>query len=107
MKLAVLPGDGIGPEVVEVALNVTKAVCEKFRHTLTYEYGIVGACAIAIEIANSRTIEKTKKKSSTRILPDVKVRKQYGKPYHLVWKYNNLLILRRFYAYRIARTICS
>ena len=46
MKIAVLPGDGIGPEVVEVALNVTKEVCKKFGHELSYEYGIVGACAI-------------------------------------------------------------
>lgn len=30
LHIAVLPGDGIGPEVVEQALNVTKAVCEKF-----------------------------------------------------------------------------
>src|ERR1035437_9241134 len=46
LNIAVLPGDGIGPEIVEQALNVTKAVCEKFGHKLTYEYAIVGACAI-------------------------------------------------------------
>ncbi len=46
MNIAVLPGDGIGPEIVEQALNVTKAVCKKFGHSLTYEYAIVGACAI-------------------------------------------------------------
>jgi len=46
LNIAVLPGDGIGPEIVEQALNVTKAICAKFGHTLTYEYGIVGACAI-------------------------------------------------------------
>ncbi|MDP4239217.1 MAG: 3-isopropylmalate dehydrogenase [Bacteroidota bacterium] len=46
LTIAVLPGDGIGPEIVEQALNVTKAVCKKFGHTLNYEYGIVGACAI-------------------------------------------------------------
>lgn len=46
MKIAVLPGDGIGPEVVEQALNVTKAVCEKFGHELSYEYAICGAHAI-------------------------------------------------------------
>jgi 3-isopropylmalate dehydrogenase len=46
MNVAVLPGDGIGPEIVEVALNVTKAVCEKFGHELTYETALVGACAI-------------------------------------------------------------
>ncbi|KAA6300705.1 MAG: 3-isopropylmalate dehydrogenase [Candidatus Ordinivivax streblomastigis] len=46
MKLAVLPGDGIGPEIVSVALDVTQVVCEKFGHELQYEYGICGASAI-------------------------------------------------------------
>jgi 3-isopropylmalate dehydrogenase len=46
IKIAVLPGDGIGPEVVEQALNVTKAVCAKFGHELTYQYAICGANAI-------------------------------------------------------------
>lgn len=46
MNIAVLPGDGIGPEIVEVALNVTKAVCEKYGHQLSYEYAICGATAI-------------------------------------------------------------
>lgn len=46
LNIAVLPGDGIGPEIVTQALNVTKAVCEKFGHKLNYEYAIVGACAI-------------------------------------------------------------
>ncbi|VBB43985.1 3-isopropylmalate dehydrogenase [uncultured Paludibacter sp.] len=46
LKIAVLPGDGIGPEIVKQALDVTKAVCEKFGHQLEYKEGIVGACAI-------------------------------------------------------------
>lgn len=46
LNIAVLPGDGIGPEIIGQALRVTEAVCEKFGHELTYEYGIVGACAI-------------------------------------------------------------
>jgi 3-isopropylmalate dehydrogenase len=46
MKIAVLPGDGIGPEVVEQALNVTKAVCAKFGHELSFQYAICGAHAI-------------------------------------------------------------
>lgn len=46
IKLAVLPGDGIGPEVVDQALKVTKAVCEKFGHELEYDKALVGACAI-------------------------------------------------------------
>ncbi|MDD3079599.1 MAG: 3-isopropylmalate dehydrogenase [Paludibacter sp.] len=46
LNIAVLPGDGIGPEIVEQALNVTKAICEKFNYELTYEHALVGACAI-------------------------------------------------------------
>ncbi|MDR1371849.1 MAG: 3-isopropylmalate dehydrogenase [Dysgonamonadaceae bacterium] len=46
IKLAVLSGDGIGPEIVAQALNVTKAVCKKFGHDLSYKEALVGACAI-------------------------------------------------------------
>ena len=46
MNIAVLPGDGIGPEIVAQALNVTKAICKKFGHELTYKQALVGACAI-------------------------------------------------------------
>ncbi|MBO7466551.1 MAG: 3-isopropylmalate dehydrogenase [Bacteroidaceae bacterium] len=46
LYIAVLPGDGIGPEVVAQALRVVRAVCEKFNHQLTYEYGLCGASAI-------------------------------------------------------------
>lgn len=46
LNIAVLPGDGIGPEIISVALDAAKAVCEKFGHELTYEYGICGASAI-------------------------------------------------------------
>lgn len=46
LNIAVLPGDGIGPEVMKQALKITSAVCEKFGHTLTYKEAIVGACAI-------------------------------------------------------------
>ena len=46
LKIAVLPGDGIGPEIVKQALDVTQIVCDKFGHKLEYNYAIVGACAI-------------------------------------------------------------
>lgn len=46
LNIAVLPGDGIGPEIVKQALRVTEAVCKKFNHELEYKYGIVGAYAI-------------------------------------------------------------
>lgn len=45
-KIAKLPGDGIGPEVVEQAVKVVDAVCEKFGHKAEYAFGYAGACAI-------------------------------------------------------------
>ena len=46
IKIAVLPGDGIGPEVTAQALKVIEAVCKKCRHELHYREALVGACAI-------------------------------------------------------------
>jgi 3-isopropylmalate dehydrogenase len=46
LKIAVLPGDGIGPEIVAQALAAVKAVCKRFGHELTYSEALVGACAI-------------------------------------------------------------
>lgn len=46
MNIAVLAGDGIGPEIVGQALKVVKLVCKKYNHELTYKEGIVGATAI-------------------------------------------------------------
>lgn len=45
-KIAVLPGDGIGPEIIEQAVNVLKAVEKKFNHEFEYNYGLIGAAAI-------------------------------------------------------------
>ena len=46
LKIAVLPGDGIGPEIMDVALDVLKASCQKFILVLDYVKALVGACAI-------------------------------------------------------------
>ncbi|MCW0482786.1 3-isopropylmalate dehydrogenase [Gaoshiqia sediminis] len=46
LKLAVLPGDGIGPEIVEQAMKSVKAIAAKFNHELEYEYALTGATAI-------------------------------------------------------------
>lgn len=46
LNIAVLPGDGIGPEIIEQAVKVTDAVCKKFGHQIDYKYGLVGADAI-------------------------------------------------------------
>lgn len=45
-KIGVLPGDGIGPEIVEQAIKVLNAVGKKYNHTFEYTYAPVGATAI-------------------------------------------------------------
>lgn len=45
-KIAVLQGDGVGPEIVNASINVLKAVGSKFDHEFTFSYGLVGAAAI-------------------------------------------------------------
>jgi len=44
--IAVLPGDGIGPEVIAEATNVLRAVGEKFGHRIHLHQGLIGGCAI-------------------------------------------------------------
>ena len=46
LKIAVLAGDGIGPEISAVGVDVMTAVCNKFGHEVSYEYAICGADAI-------------------------------------------------------------
>ncbi|MDD2381429.1 MAG: 3-isopropylmalate dehydrogenase [Mariniphaga sp.] len=46
LKIAILPGDGIGPEIIEQAIKAVKAVVKKYGHTLEYELGLTGATAI-------------------------------------------------------------
>lgn len=45
-KIGMLPGDGIGPEVVAEGRKVMEAIAERFGHTFEFAYGDVGAMAI-------------------------------------------------------------
>jgi 3-isopropylmalate dehydrogenase len=47
MKLFVLPGDGIGPEIVEAALGVLRAADARFGLTLSFEFEEVGFASLA------------------------------------------------------------
>jgi 3-isopropylmalate dehydrogenase len=44
-KIAVLPGDGIGPDVIEQGIKVLKAISDKFGHKFEYTYGLIGGIA--------------------------------------------------------------
>ena len=45
-KIVLLPGDGIGPEVVAEAVRVLNVVAQKFGHTLAYETHLMGGGSI-------------------------------------------------------------
>ena len=46
LNIAVLPGDGIGPEIMTQGVAVANAVAECFGHKLTYREALCGAAAI-------------------------------------------------------------
>ena len=46
IHLAILPGDGIGPEIMTQCVAVVNAVAKRFNHNITYTEAICGADAI-------------------------------------------------------------
>jgi len=45
-KIVLLPGDGIGPEVLSAAKRVLDAVTSTFGHEFSYEEHLIGGCSI-------------------------------------------------------------
>lgn len=45
-KIAVLPGDGIGPEIIAEAVKVLDAVAVRYGHRFLYRYGLIGGAAM-------------------------------------------------------------
>lgn len=62
-NLAVIKGDGIGPEVVTEAMKVLDKVGEKFGHTFQYDQLLMGGCSIDAygEPLTDETVAKAKK----------------------------------------------
>jgi 3-isopropylmalate dehydrogenase len=46
LNIALLPGDGIGPEVIDQAVKVCKAIAAKYGHDITWTKALTGAAAI-------------------------------------------------------------
>lgn len=44
--ITVIPGDGIGPEVIKSAIKVLDTIASKFNHQFTYQYAKLGGVAI-------------------------------------------------------------
>ena len=45
-KIAVILGDGIGPEVTEQSMKVLNIIAKQFKHEFSYEHTLMGAIAI-------------------------------------------------------------
>ncbi len=47
LTLTILPGDGIGPEVTEQAVQVLQAAADRFGHQLQLQHKLIGGAALA------------------------------------------------------------
>ena len=61
-KVAVIPGDGIGPEIVTEAKKVLDKTGEKYGHTFEYQELVMGGCSIDAygEPLTDETLEKAR-----------------------------------------------
>jgi 3-isopropylmalate dehydrogenase len=48
LKIALLAGDGIGPEVIDQAVKVSNAIAKKFNHQINWAKALTGAAAIDV-----------------------------------------------------------
>ena len=93
-SLAVLPGDGVGPEVADEAIKVLKAVGKRFGHCFDLRYGLVGGVAIDQEgTALSEDTFKMCKRSDAVLLAAVGDPK-YDDPQAKIHPEDGLLRLR-------------
>ncbi len=61
-KIASIPGDGIGPEIVREARKILDKTGQKFGHTFEYEDLLMGGCSIDVygEALTDETLEKAR-----------------------------------------------
>ena len=89
MKIALFPGDGIGPEIIESAKRVLDAVAAERGHSITYERFLIGGASIdrTGSALTDETIDAAKKCDSILLgavggpkwdCPDADVRPEQG-----------------------------
>ena len=68
-NLAVIKGDGIGPEIVTEAMRVLDAVGEKYGHTFSYTQILMGGASIDVhgEPLTEEALEIAKKSASATV----------------------------------------
>ncbi|MCZ0701778.1 3-isopropylmalate dehydrogenase [Natronobacillus azotifigens] len=45
-KIVLLPGDGIGPEIMDAAVDILETIAKKFNHQFIFDYQLIGGAAI-------------------------------------------------------------
>jgi 3-isopropylmalate dehydrogenase len=94
-SIAVLPGDGVGPEVVTEALKVLRAVGERFGHSFNSSEGLIGGAAIE-ELGKALTYETlTMCKQSDAVLLGAVGGSRWDDPQAKVHPEDGLLALRK------------
>ncbi len=94
-NVAVLPGDGIGPDVITEALKVLRMVAKRFGHEFDFRYGLVGG--IAIDQQGTALSPETLKmcKKSDAVLLGAVGHPKYDDPKAKVHPEDGLLALRK------------
>ena len=60
LKIALLAGDGIGPEVIDQAVKVSDAIAEKFNHSIEWTPALTGAAVSArSDLIRQRQMQQT------------------------------------------------
>jgi len=94
-KIVVLPGDGIGPEVMNEAVKAIKTVGTKFGHSFGLDYQLIGGAAIdkTGEALTKDTLRRCKKADAVMLaaVGDPK----YDDPLNKVRPEDGLLALRK------------
>jgi 3-isopropylmalate dehydrogenase len=93
--IAVLPGDGVGPEVIAEAIKVLQTVGEKFGHSFRLHDGLVGG--VAIDTLGTALSEETLKlcKQSDAVLLGAVGGSKWDDPQAKVHPEDGLLALRK------------
>ena len=94
-QIMLLPGDGIGPEVLAEAVKVLDRVAAKYGHTFVYEEGLIGGAAI--DATGSALPEETlaRCKQSDAVLLAAVGDPKYDDPRAAVRPEQGLLALRK------------
>ena len=96
--IALLPGDGIGPEVIVEARRVLDVVAARFGHAFAYRQGLIGGCAIDATGTALPPETLTLCQSSDAVLLGAVGGPQWSDPRAAVRPEQGLLQLRRHWA---------